>query len=521
MFALAFASRLRKVPAPVTDFLPLDHTKVLTGVPGLDDILSGGLPPRRLYLIQGEPGSGKTTLALQFLLTGAKKGEKVLYISLSETREEVEEVARSHGWSLDGVEIVELSAISEQLAAQSQNTLFHASEVELTETTKLLLDAVERVKPTRVAFDSLSELRLLSQTALRYRRQILAFKQYFAGRNCTTLLLDDNSAKAADSHVLSLAHGVLSLEQLSPEYGSERRRLNVRKVRGSTYRGGNHDFVMQKGGLRVFPRLVAAEHHRAFVHENASSGIKLVDDLLGGGLARGTSTLFSGPPGTGKSTLALKFALAAAERGENVVLYTFDETLGVLLARAQRLTSSWKKLQESGVFRAVQIDPAELSPGELSSCIRAEVEERGAKVILLDSLNGYLQSMGEERFVNLQLHELFTYLNQLGVATMLVVTPQGLLGNMQSPLNVTYLADTVVTLRFFEMEGAVHKAISVVKKRTGAHENTIRELMIEAGNISVGPPLKEFRGVLTGVPEYPERKKQQRPKGRGHEKKRR
>ncbi len=522
MFALAFASRVRKVFAPVTNSVSLDKTKVPTGIPGLDDILSGGLPPRRLYLIQGEPGSGKTTLALQFLLTGAKKGEKVLYISLSETREEVEEVALSHGWSLEGVEVVELSAISEQLEAQSQNTLFHASEVELTETTKLLLDAVERVKPTRVAFDSLSELRLLSQTPLRYRRQILAFKQYFAGRNCTTLLLDDSALKSADSHVLSLAHGVLALEQLAPEYGSERRRLNVRKVRGSTYRGGNHDFVIRKGGLSVFPRLVAAEHHRTFVHENASSGIKSLDDLLGGGLARGTSTLFSGPPGTGKSTLALKFALAAAQRGENVVLYTFDETLGVLLARAERLTSGLQKLQDSGVFRAVQIDPAELSPGELSSCVRADVEERGAKVILLDSLNGYLQSMGEERFVNLQLHELLTYLNQLGVATMMVVTPQGLLGNMQSPLDITYLADTVVTLRFFEMEGAVHKAISVVKKRTGAHEYTIRELMIEAGDISVSPPLKDFRGVLTGVPQYPERKKkQQRPKGRGHEKKRR
>ena len=493
------------------------NEKIPTGIAGLDDILSGGFPPRRLYLIQGAPGSGKTTLALQFLLTGARAGEKVLYISLSETREEVEEVARSHDWSLDGVEVVELSAINDQLAAGSQNTLFHASEVELTETTKLLLDAVDRVKPTRLAFDSLSELRLLSQTALRYRRQILAFKQYLAGRNCTTFLLDDSTAENADGHVLSLAHGVLTLSQFAPEYGSERRRLNVLKVRGARYRGGNHDFVIEKGGVRVFPRLVAAEHHRRFQHENISSGVAALDDLLGGGLARGTSTLFSGPPGTGKSTLALKFAVSAAERGENVALYTFDETLGILNARAARLTSKLEQLIEDKTLVAAQIDPATLSPGELSARILRAVEKGGARIVLLDSLNGYLQSMGEERFVNLQLHELLTYLNQQGIVTMLVVTPQGLLGNMQSPLDVTYLADTVVTFRFFEADGAVHKAISVIKKRTGAHEHTIREFTINTGDIAVSAPLTQFRGVLSGVPVMAE-KKERRPKGRGKRK---
>jgi len=484
----------------MSDHATRDNPKIATGISGLDQILGGGLPPRRLYLVQGEPGSGKTTLALQFLLTGARLGEKVLYISLSETREEIEEVARSHGWSLDNVEIVELSALDQQLTAESQNTIFHAAEVELTETTRLLLDAVDRVNPRRVVFDSLSELRLLSQTPLRYRRQILAFKQYFAGRNCTTLLLDDNTHEASDSHVLSLAHGVLVLEQLAPEYGRHRRRLNVRKVRGTTYSGGYHDFVIERGGLSVFPRLVAAEHHRHFASENISCGVPGIDTLLGGGLARGTSTLFSGPPGTGKSTVALKFAVEAASRGEKVALYTFDESLGILFARAEGLNFQLDRHIEAGHFEAIQIDPAEWSPGELAARVQRAVEAEGVKVVFLDSLNGYLQSMGDDRFLNLQLHELLTYLNQQGVVTMLIVTPQGLLGNMQSPVDVTYLADAVVTFRFFESHGAVHRAISVIKKRTGAHEATIRELMIEPGAIKVGPPLTHFRGVLTGTP---------------------
>ena len=484
----------------MTDHGLADTAKVATGIAGLDDILGGGLPQRRVYLIQGAPGSGKTTLAMQFLLTGAKAGEKVLYISLAETRDEVEEVARSHGWSLENVEIVELSALQQQLDAQAQNTLFHASEVELIETTKLLLDAVDRVKPRRVVFDSVSELRLLSQSALRYRRQILAFKQYFAGRNCTTLLLDDSSDERCDDHVLSLAHGVITLEQLSPDYGRERRRLNVRKVRGTTYSGGNHDFVIERGGLSVFPRLIAAKHHRNFTTENVGSGVPGLDTLLGGGLSRGTSTLFSGPPGTGKSTVALKFAVEAANRGEKVALYTFDESLGILFARAEGLNLHLDQHIAKGTFTVVQIDPAELSPGELATRVQRAVEQDGARFVMLDSLNGYLQSMGEDRFLNLQLHELLTYLNQQGVVTMLVVTPQGLLGNMQSPVDVTYLADAVITFRFFESQGAVHRAISVIKKRTGSHEATIRELTIEPDAIDVGPPLVQFRGVLGGTP---------------------
>ncbi|MEY2506558.1 MAG: circadian clock protein KaiC [Verrucomicrobiota bacterium] len=501
-----------------------ENPRVKTGVSGLDDILTGGLPARRLYLIQGQPGSGKTTLALQFLLEGARAGEKVLYISLSETREEVEEVARSHGWSLDGVEIVELSAIEKQLSASAQNTLFHASEIELTETTKLLLDAVEKVRPTRCAFDSFSELRLLSQDALRYRRQILSFKQYFAGRNCTTLLLDDSSSEGADSHVLSLAHGVLVLQQLAPEYGAARRRLTVQKVRGATYRGGYHDYVIETGGITIFPRLVAAEHHRHFVNENLSSGLAGLDDLLGGGLPRGTATLFSGPPGSGKSNLALTFATKAASQGEKVAIYTFDESLPVLFARAAGLNFGLEEFVEQGTVTVTQIDPAELSPGELTTRIRRAVEDEGARVVYIDSLNGYLHSMGEERYVNLQLHELITYLNQQGVVTMIVIAPSGLMGQMQSPIDVTYLADTVVMFRFFEAEGAVHKALSVIKKRTGQHEHTIRELFIDAGGIRVGPPLDAFRGVLTGVPvliDEKEEKRRRAPARRVNEKKKR
>jgi circadian clock protein KaiC len=476
------------------------YGRVATGIPGLDDILHGGLPARRLYLVEGMPGSGKTTLALQFLLNGIAAGEKSIYISLSETRDEIEEVARSHKWSLENLEIVELSEMDERISAEVQTTLFNPSEVELVETTKYLLEAVERANPQRVALDSLSELRLLSQTALRYRRQILALKQFFAGRNCTTLLLDDASSNGADSHVQSLAHGVIKLEQSAPEYGAERRRMFIRKVRGTVYRGGHHDFAIKTGGLAVFPRLVAAEHHQKFEQENVSSGLPGLDELLGGGLARGTSNLFTGPPGTGKSTLALKFAIAAAQRGEKVLLYTFDESLNVLLARAGGLNLGLDELVSQGLIKPVQIDPAELSPGELAFNVQNAVEKEDVRLVYIDSLNGYLHSMGDEHYLNLQLHELLTYLNQQGVVTILVLSPQGMLGQMKPPIDLTYLADTVLALRFFEAGGAVHKAISVIKKRTGSHENTIRELTLARRGIVVSPPLTQFRGVLTGVP---------------------
>ncbi len=483
------------------------RTLCSTGVPGLDDILSGGFPPNRMYLLQGAPGSGKTTLALQFLLAGLAAGERSLYISLSETRDEIEEMARSHEWSLDGLDIIELSAIDSQLSAEAQNTLFHSSEVELTETTKLLLDAVDRVQPTRLAFDSLSELRLLSETPFRYRRQILAFKQYLSGRHCTTLLLDDTSGDKGDSHVESLAHGVLKLEQTAPDYGNDRRRLLVKKVRGATYRGGYHDFVIATGGLVVFPRLIAAEHHREFPNENVSSGLEGIDDLLGGGLSRGTNTLFIGPPGSGKSTLALHFAVAVARRGGRAALYSVDENLEVTRARGDGVGLGLTELIAAEKIIAQQIDPADVSPGQFASRVRRCIEEEAVSLVVIDSLNGYLQSITNHRALNLQLHELLSYLNQQGVVTILVVAQHGWIGQMQTPVDITYLADAVVTLRFYEAFGAVHKAIAVVKKRTGSHEGSIREMMIDSNGVSVGPPLTEFRGLLTGTPEVSKSKK--------------
>jgi circadian clock protein KaiC len=477
----------------------LDRGRSATGISGLDDILGGGLPSNRLYLLEGKPGTGKTTLALQYLLTGAEAGEKVLYITLSETRDELQEVCESHGWELDGIDVVELSAIGAQLEASAQNTLFHSSEVELTQTTKMLLDEVERVQPSRVVFDSISELRLLSQSPLRYRRQILALKQYFAGRKCTTLLLDDGSAED-DPQLKSLAHGILMLEQLAPEYGSERRRLMVLKIRGSKYRGGYHDFSIQTGGLNVFPRLIAAEHRREFTHDSISSGIKNLDELLGDGLTRGTSNLFIGPAGSGKSTIAMKFLLEAAKRGEKSAVYSFDETLGTILARADKLGLELRDRIDEGLIKVHQVDPAEMSPGEFAFAIKAAVERDGINIVQIDSLNGFLHAMGDERFLNLQLHELVTYLNQQGIVTIMMLAPHGMLGQMHTPLDVTYLADTVIALRYYEAKGAVHKAISVIKKRTGKHERSIREVTFDHGKISVGKPLTKFRGIFTGTP---------------------
>jgi len=475
------------------------NSRCATGILGLDDVLNGGLPCRRFYLIQGAPGSGKTTLALQFLREGVRKGERALYISLSETLDEIHEIAHSHGWSLEGIEILELCALEESLSAET-STLFHPSEVELSATMRVLVEALDRVKPGRFVLDSLSELALLAQTPLRYRREVLSLKQHLAKRDCTGMLLDESGVDAGDSHVESLAHGILSLEQRALEYGAERRRLIVRKVRGTTYRGGYHDFLIQKGGLTVFPRLIAAEHHRRFASGNIASGIQGMDTMLGGGLARGTSNLFTGPPGSGKSTLALSYAIASAKRKEKVLLFTFDESLNVLFQRARGLNLGLEKFVKNGLIKAIKIDPAELSPGELAFKVKQAVAEENVRFVYIDSLNGYLHAMGDERFLNLQLHELLTYLNQQGIVTILVLSPQGFIGQMQSPIDLTYLADTVLALRFFEANGAVHKAISVIKKRTGAHEKTIRELTIARSGITVGPPLEQFRGVLTGVP---------------------
>jgi circadian clock protein KaiC len=483
---------------------PTSH-RLSTGIAGLDDILGGGLPADRLYLIQGEPGTGKTTLALQFLLEGLKRGENVLFITLSETQDELAAVAQSHGWSLDGVHIFELSAAQQNRSAE-QNTLFHPSEVELNEVTQVLLDEVERIGPTRVVLDSLSELRLLAQNALRFRRQILALKQHFVGKKSTVMLLDDrngvgSSGPEAQAH--TVAHGVMELEQLAPEYGAERRRLRIAKLRGVSFRGGHHDFQILTGGLQVYPRLVAHEHRNGFVRNLVSSGVAELDALVGGGIARGTSMLIMGPAGSGKSTLSMQYVCAALERGENCAMFLFDEGLDTMLARADGVGINLRKWIDQGTFTPRQIDPAEMPPGAFVSAVREAVEQQGAKIVVIDSLNGYMNAMPEERFLTLHMHELLSYLAQRGVMTILVMAQHGLMGQMESQVDISYLSDSVLLLRYFEAHGHIRLAISVVKKRTGPHERTIREMMVLPNEgIRVGPPLVDFQGILTGVPTF-------------------
>jgi circadian clock protein KaiC len=479
------------------------RARAATGVDGLDDVLVGGLVPNRLYLVEGVPGSGKTTLAMQFLLEGLRLGEGVLYVTLSETEAELREVAASHGWSLDGLTIRELVPSDEALQPDDQYTMFHPSEVELGEATRTILADVERIKPSRVVFDSLSELRLLAGNPLRYRRQILALKQFFAGRSCTVLLLDDMTSTGHDLQVESIAHGAVRLEQLYPEYGAERRRLIVLKYRGSRFRGGYHDYVIRRGGLAVYPRLVAAEHRPLPLTEKLASGIVELDALLGGGIERGTSTLVVGAAGTGKSTLAAQFAGSAAAQGLGSAFFIFDESLNTLLSRSAGLGIDLRPHLASGRVTVQQVDPAELSPGELAHAIRRAVDERHVAMVVIDSLNGYLNAMPGERFLTIQLHELLTFLGQAGVATILIGAHQGLVGSqMITPVDASYLADAVILMRYFETRGEVRQAISVVKKRGGAHERTIREFRLEAGRIKVGEPLREFRGILTGVPVF-------------------
>jgi circadian clock protein KaiC len=476
--------------------------RIRTGVASLDDILHGGLPANRLYLLEGMPGSGKTTLAFQFLMEGAKNGEPVLYVTLSETAEEIRELGASHGWSLDGVTVREIIPSEDTLQPEEQYTVFHPSEVELSETTKKVLADVEAVKPQRIVFDSLSELRLLAGNALRYRRQILALKQFFAGRRCTVLLLDDLTAAEHDLQVQSIAHGALLLEHTMPAFGSVRRRLSVTKLRGSAFRGGYHDYTIDRGGLQVFPRLVAAEHRGETTRGRLQSGIAGLDHLLGGGIERGTSTLIQGASGTGKSTIAALFCASAAERGMRSALFIFDESANTLFARLDGLGVPLRKHAGSGTVLVQQVDPAELSPGEFVHAIRRAVEERNASIVLIDSLNGYLNSMPDESFLIVQLHELLTYLGQRGVATLLISTQMGLLGTqMSTPVDASYLADAVLLLRYFEAEGEVRQAISAVKVRGSEHERTLRDFSMKGGRIQVGEPLRNYRGVLSGIPQ--------------------
>lgn len=474
-----------------------------TGTEGLDDILAGGLTPGHVFLLEGSPGTGKTTVALKFLLEGARCGEKCLYITLSETESELRAVSASHGWELsEKIEIFELVPPEAALSADRQQTLLYSSDLELGEATKSILDAFERIQPHRVVLDSLSEIRLLAQSSLRYRRQVLALKHFFARHSATVLLLDDLTAESADKTSHSIVHGVIRLEELSPNYGAERRRVRITKYRGQQFRGGYHDFTIQPGGVVVFPRLRAFEHRGSFDRDRASSDMPELDALLGGGIEQGSSTLVLGPTGIGKTLFSLQFVAAAVRRGEKAAVFVFDEELGMLFERTKALGFDIEKMRDAGALLIEQVDAAELSPGEFTHRVRAAVDQSQAKTVVIDSLNGYQAAMPDENSLILHIHEILQYLNRQGVNTFLTVAQHGVVGDMRTPIDLTYLSDTVVLLRYFEAFSKVKRAISVIKKRGGGHEDTIREYMIRPSGLVVGPPLSQFQGVLTGVPTY-------------------
>ncbi|MBA3709972.1 MAG: AAA family ATPase [Planctomycetes bacterium] len=470
-----------------------------TGIEGLDAILAGGLPRDRMYAIEGTAGVGKTTLALQFLMEGVQRGEKGLYISLSETKPELESVARSHGWSLDDVAVVDMSTL-QQFVAPAQSTVFHSSEVELNQATKTLIKNIEDAEPSRIVFDSLFEMRLLAQSPIRYRRQMLALKQVFGLRKCTVLLLEDTTLVPSDMQIANLVNGVIQLESMKTEYGSERRRLSITKLRGVNFIGGSHDYVIRKGGLQVFPRLIAYDRSTDYPTGIASSGLKNLDLLLGGGLNRGTSSLILGPAGSGKSIIVTQFAYAAAERGDRVLVLSFEESTRNMMERAKLLGVPLDQHVANGIVTIMQIDPADVTPGELAQVVMKRVEKHDVKVVVIDSLNGYLQAMPQEQFLILHMHELLAFLGRQGVVTLMILAQHGLVIDMSTPVDVTYLADTVVVLRYFEVHGHIRKAISVVKRRNGPHENTIREMSIVNNRLVIGEQIEGLQGVLTGPP---------------------
>lgn len=472
---------------------------ISTGIAGLDSILAGGLTKDRLYLLEGDPGTGKTTMALQFLIEGARRGEPVLYITLAENEVELRAVAQSHGFRMDGITVHEIIPAEGVLDPDEQYTVFHPSEVELGETNRLILAQIEKLCPKRVVLDSLSELQLLAGNPLRYRRHVLALKQYFARRACTALFLDDKTAVGGDQQVRSIAHGVISLQQLESGYGAERRMLRVLKYRGIDYRRGPHDYVIISGGVIAYPRIVAAESRELVKRDQVASGLPSLDALLGGGIEEGSSTLISGPPGTGKSSLAAQFVKAVTDCGQKAAMFVFEESFNTLLNRADGIGMDLRTPLASGLLAVNQIDPAELSPGQFAHAV-CKAADDGARVIVIDSLNGYMNAMPEARFLAIQLREVLTYLGQRGVATMLVGVQQGLIGSMGTSVDVSYLADNVLLLRYYEAGGAMHKALSVFKKRGSKHETTLRAFSIGEEGIEVGPVLKDFRGILTGVP---------------------
>ncbi len=477
--------------------------RLYTGVSGLDDILLGGLPRGHLYLVEGNPGTGKTTLGLQFLLTGIGKGERVLYITLSESQQELRQSALSHGWSSDSLLICELAPPEEDLKPETQYTVFHPSEVELADTMAAISREIDAVQPQRLVFDSLSELRMLARDPLKYRRQILALKRHLAGRDCTTLMLDDGTAEGGqDLQLQSIAHGVIHMETINRDYGVNRRRLQIYKVRGARYSAGFHDYTIERGGVTVYPRLIAAEHKPGFHRKNVPSGIQELDDLFRGGIDTGTSTLLMGPAGCGKSTIALRYAISAAQRNEKAMIFAFDESTRTLLDRGRALHMDPDPLIEKGTLELQQIDPAELCPGQFVSRVRQLVDEENLRVLVIDSINGLLNAMPHEQFLAMQLHELFAYLGQQGIATILTLAQHGVVGSMVAPIDISYLADTVLLFRYFERAGEIRQALSVVKKRSGPHERAIRELILGDGRIYVGESLTDFEGILTGVPRF-------------------
>jgi circadian clock protein KaiC len=478
--------------------------KAKTGISGFDEVLSGGLSRGHIFLLEGKPGAGKTTAAVQFVLEGAKAGEQSLYITLSETEQELRQTAASHGWTLGSeIEVFELIPPESLLAEEQQQSLLHSFDLELRETTKQIVDAVERAKASRVVLDSLSEIRLMAQSSLRYRRHLLSIKHYFVRHGATVILLDDLTAEAGDKTAHSVAHGVIQLEELAPAYGAERRRMRVLKYRGQKYRGGYHDFTITTGGINVFPRLVAAEHHTRFTRTQHSTGIGNFDVLLGGGVDSGSSTLVLGPAGTGKSLIAITFVMAAIARGEKAALFIFDEELGLLFDRMKKgLGIDLEGARERGDLMIEQIDAAELSPGEFAHRVIMTVDTQQIQTVVIDSLNGYQAAMPEENSLILHMHELLQYLNRKGTMTFIAVAQHGLIGDMQAPIDVTYLADTVILLRYFEASGKVRRAISVIKKRSGWHETSIREYRISKRGLTLGEPLDAFNGVLRGEPTY-------------------
>jgi len=481
----------------------IDSNKALTGIEGLDDVLKGGLSRGHLFLLEGEPGAGKTTIAIQFLLEGARLGERCLYISLSETDEELRRTIDSHGWTLPELFVIhELVPPDGALAREKQQSLLYSADLELGETTRQIFETVDRVKPARVVLDSLSEIRLLAQSSLRYRRQILAIKHYFSRVKATVLFLDDLTAEAGDKTVHSIAHGVVRLEQIAPAYGAERRRLRVSKYRAQQYRGGFHDFVIKHGGVHVYPRLVALEHRTQYERTKLSTGNEAFDALLGGGVEKGSSTLILGPAGTGKSLVGLSFAVAAMQRGEKVAIFLFDEDIDLLLDRTRELGMDLTKFIDDGFLFIEQVDAAQVSPGEFAHRARERVDRYGITSVIIDSINGYHAAMPEENSLILHMHELLQYLNRSGASTFMTVAQHGIVGSMDAPVDVSYLADTVILLRYFEALGEVRRAVSIVKKRAGRHETTIREFKIGPGGIKLGEPLTQFTGVLVGVPTF-------------------